>query len=485
MRRASSYNAATSAPAAESCCWVCARRRSMASKRTRVESSSDMSKRVAPSRAASEFTDKLPFLAMASPAKVTTLQLKPAARTCPKARRRPSAIVSATTTSPRMNSKARANRSSKDTQFRAKRDARSLFTISPRRGSEAATRRSAKGRKVIGASMRSFKYRTQALAVSEVSTTTASRYRLSATFTATCNRFCTGRQRSMIRPCTPCTAEDKFEQTFDNSFSRAICRSVAAMSCTVSMSCWRSAVSCSFSSPRIKAAALSLANSAERSCAKAAAFFAAAPAVCSASRSSATLASRKPRRAVYSRSSVSTWALSAATARICCSNCRTLPPLAAVMRSVSLRTRANSSRCAGVKRRSRSADNPASSRCSASSLASSWRRSTTCACNFSAFESSLCRFSLSSWIRPWRKEKRLFAETRSGFTRSNLAFVATRAFSARWASKCAWARSRSAASTALWCFFAAAFASSACVERRPRSLEDSSSWRAMPWRRKR
>mmetsp|Transcript_87359 Transcript_87359/g.252229 ORF Transcript_87359/g.252229 Transcript_87359/m.252229 type:complete len:203 (-) Transcript_87359:1203-1811(-) len=202
----------------------------MASNLTRAASSSDMSKRVAPSRAASEFTDKFPFFAMASPAKVTTLQLKPAARTSPNARRRPSAMVSAMTTPPKTNSKAVANRSSKERQFSASRHDRSLLAISARRGSEGATRRSAKGRNVIGASMRSLRYRTQSRAVSDVSTTTASRYFPKATFTATCKRFWAGRQRSMMRPWTPGMAVDKLEHTCDKAVSRAIWRSVAAMS---------------------------------------------------------------------------------------------------------------------------------------------------------------------------------------------------------------------------------------------------------------
>mmetsp|Transcript_23018 Transcript_23018/g.66733 ORF Transcript_23018/g.66733 Transcript_23018/m.66733 type:complete len:520 (-) Transcript_23018:1763-3322(-) len=173
-RRTSSCNVAMSAPVADSSRCSSPRRRSMASKRLRVESNSERSKRVAPSAAASEFTDKFPFLAMASPAKVTTLQLNPAARTSPNANRRPSAMVSATTTPPRTNSNARAKRSSNATQFMANRAARALLTISPRRGSREATRKSASGKKVMGASIRSFKYLTHARAVSEFSTMTAS-----------------------------------------------------------------------------------------------------------------------------------------------------------------------------------------------------------------------------------------------------------------------------------------------------------------------
>ena len=52
----------------------------------------------------------------------------------------------------------------------------------------------------IGCSIRSFKYRTHARAVSLVSTMIPSTNLPIATFTATCSLFCVGRQRSVTRP---------------------------------------------------------------------------------------------------------------------------------------------------------------------------------------------------------------------------------------------------------------------------------------------
>mmetsp|Transcript_86695 Transcript_86695/g.207557 ORF Transcript_86695/g.207557 Transcript_86695/m.207557 type:complete len:233 (+) Transcript_86695:1387-2085(+) len=155
--RASCSKAARSGPSAASREWIAYSRRSSVSKRALVASISERSKRVAPSCVASEFTDRFPFLAIASPTSVTTLQETFNFRDSSKATRRPSAIVSATTTSPRTKLKAFAYISSKETQFRPNRSPRWLCTRFCRRGSRAGTRKSAMGRKVMGGSIRSFR----------------------------------------------------------------------------------------------------------------------------------------------------------------------------------------------------------------------------------------------------------------------------------------------------------------------------------------
>mmetsp|Transcript_81832 Transcript_81832/g.227950 ORF Transcript_81832/g.227950 Transcript_81832/m.227950 type:complete len:277 (+) Transcript_81832:1482-2312(+) len=209
-RCASSVSAASLAFPEASSAWMARRRRSTVSKRAFAVSTSERSKRVAPSRAASEFTERLPFFAIASPARVTILQDKPSAWASVKAKRRPSAMVSATTTSPSKNSKARAKRSSKATQFKARRSELLPPTNSSSRGSAGVTRRSPRGKNVIGGSIRSFKYLTHCRATSPDSTTTASRNFPMATFTATWRRFCEGRHNSITRPCTPGTAFLRF-----------------------------------------------------------------------------------------------------------------------------------------------------------------------------------------------------------------------------------------------------------------------------------
>mmetsp|Transcript_84138 Transcript_84138/g.238698 ORF Transcript_84138/g.238698 Transcript_84138/m.238698 type:complete len:501 (-) Transcript_84138:1749-3251(-) len=156
-RRTSSWRADRSAVLLVSVAWITCSRRSIVSIRFLDVSSSVRSNLVAPSRVASEFTERLPFLAMDSPASVTSLQLRPRFFRSPKASCRASVIVSAMTVSPRRNSNAFAYCSSKETQVRASRRARWLFTTASSRGSGWGDRRSFRGRNVIGANMRSLR----------------------------------------------------------------------------------------------------------------------------------------------------------------------------------------------------------------------------------------------------------------------------------------------------------------------------------------
>mmetsp|Transcript_13039 Transcript_13039/g.39168 ORF Transcript_13039/g.39168 Transcript_13039/m.39168 type:complete len:289 (-) Transcript_13039:529-1395(-) len=288
----------------------------MVATRVFVPSSSATSKRVEPSRALPESTERFPFFAMASPCSVTTLQLRPRFLASPNEKLRPSVIVSAKTTSPRRNSNAWLYRSSKVTQLSASRRVRLSFTSSASLGSRGGTRRSFKGRKVMGGSMRSLRYFTHLRAASVVSTMIASRNFPSATFTATCRRFCVGWQRSTTRPCTPWTASARSWHTLAISRSFSIWRSVAAASWMVSSSCCRSCWSCSFSSAQLSVVAWRRWSSKARCSAFCASCTEALAAASSASLSSAILRWRCSFRAKLSRWSCSALERSAANAEI-------------------------------------------------------------------------------------------------------------------------------------------------------------------------
>mmetsp|Transcript_66113 Transcript_66113/g.142731 ORF Transcript_66113/g.142731 Transcript_66113/m.142731 type:complete len:291 (-) Transcript_66113:935-1807(-) len=180
-RRASSRRASScatpgstaAAPAQRA--WISWSRRSMASSLSRVAPSAWKSKRVAPSRAASELTAMFPSREMVSPPSVTSLQPRPLDRSSWKTKWRPSSKLSAMITSPRRNSKARAYCASKETQLSAVRTPWQLRTASRSLSSGGATRRLSSGRKVMGSSMCSLRCRTHLRPPSAVSQTTASR----------------------------------------------------------------------------------------------------------------------------------------------------------------------------------------------------------------------------------------------------------------------------------------------------------------------
>mmetsp|Transcript_39281 Transcript_39281/g.102392 ORF Transcript_39281/g.102392 Transcript_39281/m.102392 type:complete len:452 (+) Transcript_39281:747-2102(+) len=352
-------------------------------------------KRVAPWRAASEFTPMLPSLEIVSPSSVTSLHPMPLPRSSSKTNLRPSGRLRANTTSPRRNSNARSHPVLALTHFSAGHNPSRLRSASVSSGFGGCPRRLSRGRNVMGSRNRSFKHWMHRLEDSRVSVTTASMNPPSATLIATLNCSPTGLHSSRIRPRTPGTSWASSAETRWSRCSCCICRSCAVMfwmSCMMPPRC-----ACSSSFFRSWSA---MSRCSSSSCVRA------LPA-CSRSRSSAAvvaasvstreaiLCSRPLQLASASRSSWSTLARSWPASRTCASKSRARWQSEDVARSARPWACRKRSCCSGVKSGAlpdSSAKRPSSSRCSAIP-ACSWSR---CSCSCCTFADSFSRWTFRS-----------------------------------------------------------------------------------------